>query len=363
MKPKILYIVSSFNLYGGTPKKTLDLMSFFKESSSIYVYHNTFSELKAQFEMTGGQAFEGFFGYNLIKHIKRLLQVIKDEKIKIIHTQFFFGELLGFILKIFRPELKLIIGFEGSFNPRGYKFLFSKLFYRNVDYFIFISKYVKNEKLKKFKILKKKPSSIIYNGSYKMNYSTENYAKLKSKTILCVSSLDVFKNIQILIKAMNILVNRQQLNNIFLYVAGEGKYRKQLEILIKSYALSSNMFLLGKMNNVGALLEETDIFVHPCYKEGFGIAVAEAMHARKPIIVANAGALPELVEHNVSGLVIDPYDANKWAEAVIQLLDNKEFAEKIASNALKSAEENFSISKFCRSYHDVYLSLFDTNKI
>jgi len=154
------------------------------------------------------------------------------------------------------------------------------------------------------------------------------------------------KNIEVVIRAFDIIINKLQRENIYFYVAGDGPERQKLETLIGELGLFDNIFLLGYRSDIGALLNSCDIFVHPAYDEGFGIAVAEAMLACRPIIVSNAGALPELIIHNESGLVVNPFDPQEWANAIIQLIDNKEFAKYLAVNANQRAKQNFTEEKF-----------------
>ena len=107
------------------------------------------------------------------------------------------------------------------------------------------------------------------------------------------------------------------------------------------------------------MLEQADIYVHPAYAEGFGIAVAEAMMAEKPIIVANSGALPELIENENSGLIVEPFDAKEWAHAIIRLIENKKLAKKLSVNARKKAQLEFSIDRYVNNYQDLYKSLIE----
>ncbi len=101
---KILYIMSSYNVYGGTPKKTLDLLRHFGKDSVLYVYNNIFQEFKGLFELTGAKVFEGCYGWNLVKHLRELLLIIDEEGIDIVQTQFSLGEGLGILVKLFRPS-------------------------------------------------------------------------------------------------------------------------------------------------------------------------------------------------------------------------------------------------------------------
>lgn len=349
--------MSSYNLYGGTPKKTLDLMKHFKENSILYVYNDTFPELKSKFEETGGRVYEGFYGQNVFLHLKKLLLIIDNENINLVQTQFSMGETLGFLIKLFRPKVKLIIAFVGSLQPSNLKsFLVSQL-YRKADFFIYISAFVKAEKIKQFPILKKKNSKIIYNGTEKRIDDGEPILEMKSFNILDIAGLTKIKNIEVLIEALNIIVNELKINDIFLYVAGDGPQKPFLKELINSYKLQNHVFLLGYQTNVGRFIDKCNLFVHPCYVEGFGIAVAEAMHAAKPIIVSNAGALPELIEDGKTGLIVDPFSPVEWAEAILLLKDNKALASKLCLNARKHAQNHFNIDSYCKNYEDLYVKL------
>jgi glycosyltransferase involved in cell wall biosynthesis len=357
MQPKILYIISSYNLYGGTPKKTLDLMKHFKKQSVLYVYHDTFQELKPQFEATGGIVYEGFYGRNLFLHFKKLVSIIDNENINIVQTQFSMGETLGFLIKAFRPNVKLMVTFESSIKPARFKGYLVGLLYRKVDYFIYISKYVKNEKMKQFKFLKNKSGEIIYNGTEERIHDGTTTLKLQGQSILCIGSLIKIKNIQVLIQAIEILIKQKGFHDVNLYLAGEGSYKLRLQKIIKYNKLEDYVHFLGNQSNVGKLLSVTDIFVHPCYKEGFGIAVAEAMHAEKPIIVSNAGALPELIENEISGLIIDPHNADEWANAIVKFFENPTLAGRYAKQAKEKAEAQFSVGKYTNSYEKFYNNL------
>ncbi len=81
------------------------------------------------------------------------------------------------------------------------------------------------------------------------------------------------------------------------------------------------------------------------------------MISAKPVIVSNAGALPELIENGKSGLIVEPFDANEWAEAILKLLEDKEMAWELGSNAKKKAQHDFSIDKYVFNYQELYKSL------
>lgn len=356
---KVLYIMSSYNIYGGTPKKTLDLAKHFKEDAIVYVYHNVYPEFKSQFEATGAKIYEGFYGRNIYRHLLKLNRIIKTEKIDIVQTQFSMGEVLGYFVKILNPKIKFVVAFVGAIKPSKPKSLVVNRIYKKSDAFIFISKFVKHEKEKQFPILKNKQNTIIYNGTEKRKIIENDSIVLNKIAVLAIGSLIKLKNIQVLIEAMNLLINDYNRHDINIYITGDGSYREKLESAIIKNGIEKHFFLLGNQINIGGFLEQCDVFVHPSYFEGFGIVVAEAMLAEKPIIVSNAGALPELIENEKSGLIIDPFDAEAWANAIIRIIDDTNLATSLATNALIKAERDYSVLNFTKNYENFYQSLID----
>lgn len=351
--------MSSYNIYGGTPKKTLDLLDKLGGKACLYVYHKDYLEFKQEFVKTGAQIYEGDYGNNYIKHVFKLIKIIDSCQIQIVQTQFSMGEMLGFLIKLFRPNIKVICAFVGALPPTKTKQRILNFFYKKFDVFVYISNYVKINKEQQFSLLKHKQSIIIPNGTERRKNSGELVVSMKKYALLDIAGLVHYKNIKLLIETMNVLVNHRFNNNVHLYVAGDGPEKKELEALISKYNLKNKVSLLGYQKNVGGLLDSCDIFVHPCYVEGFGIVITEAMHASKPIIVSNAGALPELIEHNKTGLVVDPFDKVEWANAIEHIINNIDLANKMAKSAQKKAETKYTKEAFCNNYLKLYNTILN----
>jgi glycosyltransferase involved in cell wall biosynthesis len=360
MSLNILYILADLNIFGGTPKKTLDIIKYSNMNRSIvYTYKDKYKDYIFNFEDAGAVVYQGIYGRNIFKHIIKLISIMDNEHIQIVQTQFTMGEFLGFLIKIFRPNIKIICAFVTPLKTTLVKSILSRIYYKYFDYFVYVSKYVKKEKQSQLNVLTKKNGKVIYNGTDLITDEGGKFIKMKKYSLLDVAGLLEWKNIQILIEALNILVNQKNLKNIHLYIAGDGPYRPKLEMLIGKYDLYKYVFLMGYQSNIGKLLKGCDVFVHPAYAEGFGIAVVEAMMAEKPIIISNAGALPELIEHKISGLVVDPYNAEQWVDAIEQIIDNEVLTAQLVKNAKERAHTLFSVEKFVYNYQNLYKSLLD----
>lgn len=108
-----------------------------------------------------------------------------------------------------------------------------------------------------------------------------------------------------------------------LVVAGEGPYRPQLEADIKRLKLEKRVHLLGWVNDVPAFMAGLDVLLAPSHREGFGVTLLEAMAQAIPIIGSTAGAIPEIIAHEESGLLTPPRAPDSLADALRILLSDK----------------------------------------
>jgi glycosyltransferase involved in cell wall biosynthesis len=90
--------------------------------------------------------------------------------------------------------------------------------------------------------------------------------------------------------------------------------------------------------DLSAELATADVFVLPALDESYGMAVAEAMRAGLPAIVARSGNLPNLVRDGVDGLVVAPRDVRALAGAMRALGPDRELRDAMARAASRAAE-------------------------
>jgi glycosyltransferase involved in cell wall biosynthesis len=89
------------------------------------------------------------------------------------------------------------------------------------------------------------------------------------------------------------------------------------------------------------LLAQADLFVMPTRAECFGIATVEAMASGLPAIVGNVGAAPEIVQHGVTGWLVEPREAH-LAQAIEFALDHHDMLPDMGLHARRIAEENYN---------------------
>jgi glycosyltransferase involved in cell wall biosynthesis len=84
------------------------------------------------------------------------------------------------------------------------------------------------------------------------------------------------------------------------------------------------------------------LLVSPSLYEGFGLPAAEAMACGTPVVATTAGALPEIVEDGVSGILVPPGEVEPLAEAIRALLEDPGRCREMGEAGARQVRERFS---------------------
>jgi glycosyltransferase involved in cell wall biosynthesis len=110
----------------------------------------------------------------------------------------------------------------------------------------------------------------------------------------------------------------------------------------------------GRRDDVPAVTAALDVAVLPSYREAQGLTVLEAMALSRPVVASNVGGIPEMVEDGVSGLLVPPYDPAALAAAIVRLLTDHPFADKIARAGHDTVHDRFCVQLMVRSIEAIY---------
>ena len=122
-------------------------------------------------------------------------------------------------------------------------------------------------------------------------------------------------------------------------------YPRQIEQLTQNLGLTERVIFTGMVDNVSLPLAAMDIFVHPGEPEPFGLVNIEAMAMARPVVAFQHGALPEIVEEGMTGLLVPPGEILALAEAVISLLNDTQKREQMGQHGRIRAETHFTIQR------------------
>jgi len=160
------------------------------------------------------------------------------------------------------------------------------------------------------------------------------------------------KGIKYLLEATKIVTN--ELPNAKLMLGGRG-FDSIIE-LIKKLKIEDKVIYVGNLNfrDVPKFYSMCDIIAGASIAEGFGFMYAEASACGKAVVATNAGSIPEIIINGKTGVLVPPRDSKALAEAIIELLTNRNKARKMGKRGAKYVRRKFSWEKSVKKHLEVY---------
>lgn len=120
--------------------------------------------------------------------------------------------------------------------------------------------------------------------------------------------------------------------------------------------ISQKVAILGYVDDVTLRMcySLSDVYVCPSRLEGFGLTILEAMAAGRPIVATKCGALPELVQNGVNGLLVDPQSTSDFASGIIEYITDKSKAEEVGNRNRLLVQSGFSWKECAIATERVY---------
>lgn len=230
--------------------------------------------------------------------------------------------------------------------------------FRNTNQFVFVSKYsVQNFSRLNPSIDQSKITSI-YNGISDVAYNKKVVNRIHGYNLCCVATINHRKGQNLIVEAMHQLADNNLKDEIQITFLGDGSERLSLEEKVEKYGLSSNFQFLGNVTNVFDYLEAADIFILASYDEGLPIAIIEAMRSSLPIISTKVGGIPEMVQHELNGLLINP-DVTE----IVKIFENIEIYnwEEMGKKSRIAYLEDFTDLQMTNNYARIINKIVDNH--
>lgn len=162
-----------------------------------------------------------------------------------------------------------------------------------------------------------------------------------------VARLSHDKGLDLLIEAI------ARLPNVSLTIIGEGREENALRALIQAKKLRDRVTVLPTVDDLGGFYRSLDLFVLPSRKhDPFGLSAAEAMMLGVPTIVTDACGIAGYLHDGSDAIVVPANDPRALAQAISQLSDAS-LRSRIAENATKKAEKQFSVERMVNEYEAI----------
>jgi len=218
-----------------------------------------------------------------------------------------------------------------------------------------LSRYVEKRKINSLDI-------IIANSQYTKNILIDNYPWINNKTFVCYKTIDFSQRISnqhvvssynilfvggnmerkgliSIIKSSPIVINK--LKNVQYHIIGQDPKIEEYKTICENLGVESNFTFYGYLppEKRNELYKIGDLLLMPSFDEAFGIVFLEAMLNKIPVIGSNIGGIPELISHNISGILVNPNDIDEVSKQTISILLDQDLRNKFLKNSEKTLQK------------------------
>lgn len=156
--------------------------------------------------------------------------------------------------------------------------------------------------------------------------------------LLSVGELIPRKNHEVVIRALSVLKQRDNLNHIEYVICGRGAYEADLKKLAEGLDVADHVHFLGYRNDISEICNCADLFVFMSHQEELPVALMEAMACGLPVVCSNIRGSTDLIEDGVTGFLANN-TPEEVAEAISEMKNNTALRNRVASAALHKIKQ------------------------
>jgi glycosyltransferase involved in cell wall biosynthesis len=291
-----------------------------------------------------------------------LLSLLRRERVDVIHAHKFGSNIWGVVFgQLCRVPVIVTHEHGWSFKGRAKMILDRELIARGSDAFIAVSREDRRRMIEVERIAPER-AVFVANGIPALPPPSGNDVRgelgigKEDLVVTTVGFLRQPKAMDVLIEAAARLAPR--FPRLRVLIVGEGADRPVYEALIDKLGIGDTVKLLGLRSDVPDLLAETDVAVLSTNSEGSPLSVMEYMDAGLPVVATRVGGIPDLIDHGVEGLLVEPRDPDGLAEAIARLLDDPDEARRMGERGRERRRREFDIDVMVRNLENLYLDLY-----
>jgi len=171
-----------------------------------------------------------------------------------------------------------------------------------------------------------------------------------------VKSMERKYGIEYLIKSFSIVKKKYQHKNLKLLLVGGGSLENKFKQMINELGITDSSIITGQIpfNKVADYHNQLSIAVYVSKVESFGVSILESSACEKPVVVSDAGGLPEVVENDVTGFIVKANDIEATTNAIEKLILNKELRKKFGNAGRERVRDKFDWQKNVNDMINIY---------
>lgn len=336
---------------------------------TICIYLKKRSEEPNPLEKEGFKCFyisrqKYFKCFNLVA-IFKLARIFKESKVDVLHCNRHQATVYSVMASMFAKVPVILSHVHGLSRSKSLR---RKLIYwllgHKISAFLACSNGVGNDILANFPSVKNSQVIVLVNSIDYDRYvnAVVNRDEFRSKLGIgredfvfgTVARFGPYKGHSVLIQAFQKV--KQQIPAAKVVFVGDGPKREQINEQVKQSGLEDSVHFLGRRSDVQLLLKIFDVFVLPSIgSEGMPLSILEAMSTGVPCISTNISGIPEIINSNKVGMVVDSGDVDSLAEAMLKFCNMpKKDVRLLCEKAQKRVLDNFNHKAVVLQLQEVY---------
>jgi glycosyltransferase involved in cell wall biosynthesis len=180
----------------------------------------------------------------------------------------------------------------------------------------------------------------------------------EQRLVVSLGRMNRKKGFDVLIRAFRKVVEAEP--DAVLLIGGEGCERGRLAEIAKTLGLENRVLLPGLIREPQEVLEAADLYVNSSRQEGLPMTLLEAMAQGKPVVATGVGGNPEVVRDGETGLLVPTEDPDALGDAVVRMLRDGEFRNRVAESARRMIRRDYRIDRHCDALAAHYCRLMQT---
>ena len=328
---------------------------------------NDYKELVVYFEQI---EMDRNIGGNDLKSIKAVRKLIKKHNPDIVYAH---SSKAGAIARIADIGIKNYC----IYNPHGWAFNMKcskskEILYTTIekiaalfcDKIICISDAEMKSALDK-KICKMEKLQVIFNGIDIEEYENEVHDwSVKEKlnipedafVIGMVGRVCTQKAPDIFVKMARQVKNK--VPNSHFVIVGNGNQENEIRKYAEKYNFEDSLHITGWVNNPMSYIRIFDVACLLSRWEGFGLVLPEYMMACKPIVATRIDAIPEIIQNEINGLLVEVDDVDGTSEAVLRFYQDEELRKKVALKGLEDVHNRFNVRRVSEDHEEMFEKIY-----
>jgi glycosyltransferase involved in cell wall biosynthesis len=293
----------------------------------------------------------------------KISKICKSNNINIIQAHSGHAISIGLLIRLFHKNGKLIGVRRVDFNISNN--LLSKLKYNSklLNKIVCVSDAIKNvlitDKVSVQKLL------TIHDGININRFNNIHFLPELKKLYqipienIVVGTIAAFvghKDYPNLINAAKIVCDK--FNNVTFLALGDGELKHEMEILVNQLNIKRRFIFVGFKNNVGEYLKIFDIFVLSSKLEGLGTSILDAQSVGLPVVATKTGGIPEVIQNEKNGILVEPQNPQKLAQTIINLINDNNKRKRLGIES-KVSVKKFSIENNIEQNINLYQELLN----